>query len=181
MLENLDWQDGNVSIPGIYEEAYCIPKSHITAWPTLPAVAATAADACTYTGAFTLLELNTWKKINHIDGKSSVTAEVQGEPRSQTFLNKATFKTSLTTEEATAWAKYVNNSNMVFVVREKNSGKWRLLGNEMFNTLTKPSLTLGGEPTSERGLTIEIEVTDSVPIPFYPGAIMTDDGDVAVV
>ncbi len=178
MFENLDWQDGNVSIPGIFEEAYYIPKSHITAWPAVVASPATAIEEVTLAGTFTLDALKVWKKINHIDGKAVCTADVQGEIRSQTFLNKATFKTSLTNEDATSFAKAANNANIVYLVKEKNSGKWRVLGNVMFNTLTKPNLSLGGEATSERGLTIEVEVTDSIPLPFYTGAIVTDDGDV---
>jgi len=180
MFENIDWQDGDVSIPGIYEDAYYIPKTHITGWPTYSETPVTAADEVTLTGSFTLDTGKTFKKINHIDGKANVSAEAQGEVRSQTFLNKATFKTSLTTVEATAFAKAANNANLVYLVREKNSGQWRLLGNEMFNTITKPSMMLGGEATSERGLSMEIEVTDSVPVPFYTGAIMTDDGDITL-
>lgn len=180
MFENLDWQDGDVSIPGIYENAYYIPKSDITGWPALVEAPVTAADEVTLVGAFALVLTKTWKKINHIDGKANVSAEAQGEIRSQTFLNKATFKTSLTTVEATAFAKAANNANLVYLVKEKNSGLWRLLGNEMFNTITKPSMMLGGEATSERGLSMEIEVTDSVPAPFYPGAIVTDEGDITL-
>ena len=48
----------------------------------------------------------------------------------------------------------------------------------MFNTLTKPSLSIGGEATSDRGTTLEIEVTDSIAAPFYVGSIITDNGDV---
>ncbi len=178
MFENLDWQDGNVSIPGIYENAYYIPKSDIVSWPAVIASPVTAADEVTLAGAFTLVLDKTWKKINHIDGKANVTCEAQGEIRSQTFLNKATFKTSLTNEEATSFAKAANNANIVYLVQEKNSGKWRVLGNAMFNTVTKPSLAIGGEATSERGLSIEVEVTDSIPLPFYNGSIMTDDGEI---
>ena len=178
MFENIDWQDGNVSIPGIYEEAYYIPKTHIVAFPAVIAAPATATDLVTLVGDFTLDALKVWKKINHIDGKANVSAEAQGEVRSQTFLNKATFKTSLTTEDATAFAMSANNANVVYLVKEKNSGKWRVLGNNMFNTITKPSVMLGGEATSERGLSMEVEVTDSIPLPFYTGAIMTDNGDV---
>lgn len=178
MFENIEWQDGNVSIPGIFEDAYYIPKSDIEAWPAVVASPANAAEKVTLAGAFTLVLTKTWKRINHIDGKANVSAEAQGEVRSQTFLNKGTFKTSLTTEEATAFATSANNANLVYLVKEKNSGKWRVLGNPMFNTITKPGLMLGGEATSERGLSIEVEVTDAIPLPFYGGAIMTDTGDV---
>lgn len=174
---NLDWTDGQVSIPGIAQIAYAIPKSDITAWPTMVRPATTAAELVNYVGDFSLVVSKTWKKINVIDGKSSVNCEPQGEVRSQTFLNKGALKTSLTNEEATAFATMANNADMVYLVQEKNSAKWRVLGNPMFNTLTKPSLAIGGEATSERGVSLEIEVTDSIPAPFYSGAIMADDGD----
>ncbi len=177
-FDNLNWDDGNKSIPGIYNNAYCIPKRDITVWPAVIASPTTSAELVTLAGSFTLATLKNWKKINTIDSKSPVVCESQGEIRCQTFLNKATLKTSLTNEAATAYAAKANNDDMVYLVREKDSGKWRVIGNEMFNTLTKPSLALGGEPTSERGMTLEIEVSDSIPAPFYNGAIVTDQGDV---
>ncbi|MFK5856587.1 MAG: hypothetical protein QM503_10680 [Bacteroidota bacterium] len=175
---NMDWTPGNVSIPGIFQNAFCIPKTDIVSWPAIVDAPADAAAAVTLAGAFTLVALKTWKKINHIDKKAIVVCEPQGEERSQTFLNKGTLKTSLTTEDATAFAMKANNDDLVYAVREKNSKKMRILGNEMFSTLTKPTLALGGEPTSERGVSLEIEVTDGVPAPFFAGPIMTDDGDV---
>ena len=177
-FENLDWIPGNASIPGIYQNAYAIPKTDIVTWPAVIASPASSAEAVTLAGDFVLVALKTWKKINHIDKKSLVVCEPQGEERSQTFLNKATLKTALTSEEATAFAMKANNDDLVFLVREKDSGKWRVIGNEMFSTLTKASLAIGGEPTSERGMNLEIEVTDGIPAPFYDGAIVTDDGDI---
>lgn len=177
-FSNLDWTPGNVSIPGIFQHAYAIPKTDIATWPAVVADPATAAAAVTLAGSFTLEATKTWKRINVIDKKSLVVCEPQGEERSQTFLNKCTLKTSLTTEEATAFAMKANNDDLVYIVREKDSKKYRVLGNEMFSTLTKAKLDLGGEPTSERGMTLEIEVTDGIPAPFYDGAIVTDEGDI---
>jgi hypothetical protein len=175
---NLDWTDGQVSIPGIYRDLYYIPKGDISTWPTLPANPASEAEEVTYEGSFTLGEAKTWKKINCIDIKSPVTCEPQGEIRSQTFLNKLTVVTALNEEKATAFAKLANNTDIVYLVREKNSGQWRLIGNEMFQTNTRPMVNIGGDPTGEKGTTLEIEVTDPIPAPFYDGAIVTDDGDI---
>jgi hypothetical protein len=174
---NLDWADGQVSIPGIANIVVAIPKSDIVTWPTLVAVPTTASEDVTYVGSFVLVAEKTWKRINCVDAKSPVTCETQGETRSQTFLNKFTIKTTLTTEGATSWAKRANNSDLVYLAQEKNSRKWRLIGNDMFNTLTKPSLAIGGEATSERGVSLDISVTDPTPAPFYIGAIVTDSGD----
>lgn len=177
-FKNLDWTAGLTSIPGIYEVLYYIPKSDISAWPTLAAVPDDETEETTYSGSFTLVDLKTWKRINCIDIKSPVTSEPQGEIRSQTFLNKATIKTALTDEKATAFAKLANNTDLVYIVREKDTGKYRVLGNEMFHCNTKPMLAIGGAPTDEKGTTIEIEVTDKIPAPFYTGSIVTDDGDI---
>jgi hypothetical protein len=177
-FENLDWECGQVSIPGIALMVYAIPKCDIELWPGYLDPPVTAADEVTLKDNIDLVTGKTWKRINVIDTKSLVVCEPQGEIRSQTFLNKGTFKTALTSEEATAFAKKANNTDMVYLVQEKNSAKFRLLGNRMFNTLTKPMLDLGGEPTSERGTTFEVEVSDPIPAPFYIGGIMTDDGEV---
>jgi hypothetical protein len=177
-FDNLDWQCGQVSIPGIYHDLYYIQKCDISTWPTLPTSPSSAAEEVTYAGDFTLEGTATWLKINCIDIKSPVTCEPQGEIRSQTFLNKLTVVTALTEEKATAFAKLANNTDLIYLVREKNSGQWRVIGNEMFQTNTKPMVNIGGDPTGEKGTTLEIEVTDPIPAPFYDGAIVTEDGDI---
>jgi len=174
---NLDWTDGSMSVPGIYNELYYIEKSASSAWPSLPTSPASASEEVTYAGDFTLEGANVWKTINCIDIKTEVISEAQGEIRSVSSLNKLTIKTSLTNEEATAHAKLGNNTDLVYIVREKNSGKYRILGNEMFVTFTKVTLDVGSDPTGERGTTIEAECTDFMPFPFYDGAIVTADGD----
>lgn len=177
MRDNLDWQDGQVSIPGIRPIVYAIPKSKITAWPTLAAIPATSEDDVSYVGNFTLDALATWKRINVIEEKSPVESEAQGERRCRSFLNKATFVTSLTDAKATSFAKLANNSDYVYLVQEKE-GSYRVLGNEMFSTNTSVSQKLGDSPTGDKGTTINVEVTDSMPAPFYDGEIVTDDGTV---
>ena len=177
-FDNLDWTDGQVSIPGIYHDLYYIPKGDITAWPAVVAAPADAPAEVTLAGDLVLAATKTFKKINCIDIKSPVVCEPQGEIRSQTFLNKLTAVTALNEEKATAFAKLANNTDLVYLVREKSSGKWRVLGNEMFQTNTKPTVNIGGDPTGEKGTTIEVEVTDPIPAPFYDGAIVTDQGDI---
>ena len=175
---NLDWVDGQVSVPGIYPELYYISKNSITTWPQLPANPTTAAEAVTYVGDFTLESLKVWKKINCIDLKSQPTAEQQGEVRCKTYSNKLKVVVSLTDEDATYLALAGANTDLVFCFKERDSGKWRIAGSEMFLTMTKVTLDIGGAPTSEKGTTLEVEAVDVCPFPFYAGAIVTDDGDI---
>lgn len=174
---NLDWTDGQHSVPGIYPILYFIEKSKITAWPTLAANPATPAEEVTYEGDFTLANGAVWKEINCIDIKSETTAEAQGEIRCVSVNNKIKIVTSLTNEEATAFQKIGNNTDLVYIIRERDSRKYRVCGSEQFTTYSRANLQIGSNPTGERGLTIEVESTDIIAFPFYEGAIITADGD----
>lgn len=177
-FDNLDWIDGQSSVPGIFPDVYYIPKSKITKWPTLNPEPANAAEEVTYQGNFTLASEAFWKKINCIDQKSQPTAEPQGEIRCKSFNETFSIISSLTEEKATAFAKLGNNTDMVFLFRERDSKKWRVVGSEMFTTITTTSLDVGSDPTGERGITVEVAATDIIPFPFYAGEIITEDGDV---
>ncbi|MFZ4705444.1 MAG: hypothetical protein ACOYMF_05495 [Bacteroidales bacterium] len=175
---NLDWVDGQVSVPGIYPELYYIPKSWITAWPQFASAPATAAAEVTLAGDFTLSAGKTFKVINCIDVKSQPTSEQQGEIRCKTYNNKLKVVVSLTEEEATSLAKLAANTDIVYLFQERDGGKYRVVGSEKFTSMTKVTLDIGGNPTAEKGTTLEIEATDICPFPYYDGNIVTDDGDV---
>lgn len=175
-LSNLDWQDGQVSVPGIYPKLYYTTKNLITGWPQFAAAPATPAAAVTLAGNFALEAPAVWKRVNCIDIKSQPTSEQQGEVRCKTYLNKLKVVTSLTNEEATAVAKEAANTDLVWAFQERDSGKFRIAGSEKFMTMTKVTLDIGGSPTSEKGTTIEIEAVDVCPFPFYDGLITDDEG-----
>lgn len=175
-LGNLDWVDGQVSVPGIYPILYYTTKNSITGWPQFAATPATPAAAVTLAGDFTLAALATWKRVNCIDLESEPTSEQQGETRCKTYSNKLKVQVSLTNEEATAMAKEAANTDLVWIFQERDSGKYRVAGSEKFMTLTKINLAIGSAPTSKKGTTLEIEAVDVCPFPFYDGLITDDDG-----
>ena len=57
-----------------------------------------------------------------------------------------------------------------------NQKKYRVVGSPIFDNITKVSLNLGSEATSEKATTIEVEATDEC-LPFYTGKIVTSEGD----
>ncbi len=177
-FDNMDWEDGQVSVPGIYPEMYYIPKSVITAWPQFAVAPATPSEEVTLAGDFTLDGTSTFKKINCIAVKSQPTSEPQGEVRCVSNLNKLKVVISLTEEKATAFCKLANNTDIVYIFQERDSGKYRVVGSEKFSILTKATMDIGSSPSGERGVTIEVEASDVAPFPFYDGAILTDAGDV---
>ena len=175
-LGNLDWVDGQVSVPGIYPKLWYTTKNLITAWAQLAAEPATAVAAVTLAGNFALEGAAVWNRVNCIDLKSQPTSEQQGEVRCKTYLNKLKVAVSLTNEEATALAKEAANTDLVWIFQERDSGKFRVCGSEKFMTTTKVTLDVGGAPTSEKGTTIEVEAVDVCPFPFYDGLITDDVG-----
>jgi hypothetical protein len=157
---------------------YFIPKRDIVEFPTLPATFTTnMADLATYSGDFTLAATKKWQKLQVLVDKSPVTSESQGAKPSKTTLVKATFVHPGTEEDATAFCRLANNDDYVYIVQTK-PGKYRVIGNDMYQTETNPSQTLGGAATDEMGTTLEVSVTDVSPAPFYTGVIETEDGDI---
>lgn len=173
---DLDWIEGSVNLPGIYPAVYAIAKRDIVGWPTRPKTVTTAmGELVTYTGPFTLAANAFWQKVGVIVDKSPVTSATQGTKPSKTFLNTGTFVHQSVDEDASGFAQQSNNDDLVYLFRAKN-GKYRMLGNEMFQTDTAIAQNLGGAPTDEMGTTLTVTVTDISPAPFYSGPIVTSDG-----
>lgn len=174
--QSLDWCEGAVNLPGIRSEVYFIPKRDIVAWPTRKNTFTTKmGEISTLIGSFALAETKKWQKMSVLVDKSPVSSESQGTKPSKSFLNKATLVHQGVEEDATAFCALANNDDYVYLVKTK-PGKYRLIGNEMYQTDTKPSQNLGASATDEMGTTLEISVTDSIPAPFYTGEIDTIDG-----
>lgn len=176
--QSLEWCEGRTNPPGIRSLVFVIPKRDIVLWPVLPdAFNVNMKELAIYTGAFVLAEGKKWKKIPVLVDKSPVSSASQGAKASKTFLNSATFVHPGVEEEATAFCRIANNDDYVYLVQTK-PGKYRLLGNEMYQTETNPSQALGAAATDELGTTLEVTVTDVCPAPFYTGIIETVDGDI---
>jgi hypothetical protein len=176
--ESLIWCEGKINPPGIRTNVYMIPKRDIVKWPTLPEIIAVGiGDLSTYVGAFTLAADKKWQKIQVLVDKSPVTSATQGTKPSKTFLNSATFVHPGVEEIATAFCRLANNDDYVYIVQTK-PGKYRVIGNDMYQTETNPSQALGAAVTDEMGTTLEVTVADVCPSPFYTGIIETVDGDI---
>lgn len=174
--QSLEWCEGKVNLPGIRTNVFVIPARDIVKWPTLPENFVTEmSELAIYVGNFELAEGKKFQKLQVLVDKSPVTSESQGAKPSKTTLVKATFVHPGTEEEATAFCGLANNDNYVYIVQTK-PGKYRVIGNDMYQTETNPSQNLGGAPTDEMGTTLEVSVTDKMPAPFYTGEIDTVDG-----
>lgn len=178
LYESLSFCKGKPILPGIRSRLYFIPKRDIVAWPALPEVAETnMAELATYKGNFTIAAEKYWQHIDLIDNKGKIESESQGDYPARSFLNKTSVVHPETNEEATGFCRQANADDFVYLMQTR-SGKFRVLGNEAFPTDTKPKQDSGEGVTGDFGTTIEVEVTDVCPAPFYVGEILTKEGTI---
>lgn len=178
LYESLSFCKGKPILPGIRSRLYFIPKRDIVSWPELPDVATSnMAELATYKGNFTLAAEKYWQYIDLIDNKGKIESESQGDYPARSFLNKTSVVHPETNEEATGFCRQANADDFVYLMQVRN-GKFRVLGNEAFPTDTKPKQDSGEGVTGDFGTTIEVEVTDVCPAPFYVGDIVTKEGTI---
>lgn len=178
LYESLSFCKGKPILPGIRSRLYFIPKRDIVSWPELPEVATSnMAELSTYKGNFTLAAEKNWQYIDLIDNKGKIESESQGDYPARSFLNKTSVVHPETNEEATGFCRQANADDFVYLMQVRN-GKFRVLGNEAFPTDTKPKQDSGEGVTGDFGTTIEVEVTDVCPAPFYVGEILTKEGTI---
>lgn len=178
LYESLVHCKGETVLPGLRPEAYAIPKRLIIKYPVLPdpsSEGATMESIATYKGDFSLAADAKFIVIDILDTASNVTSASQGDKPSKTFLNSCTLKYAGNNEAAAGFARMANSDDFLYVVRQRN-GKYRVVGNEMFETNTNPSQDSGMAVTDASGTTLEISVTDICPAPFYVGKLVTEDG-----
>ena len=176
LQKSLDWCEGMPQFPGIRRRVYYCNKNLIVGWPTLQRDNFGRVTDAKYVGNFELVEGAKFQYIDINIDKSTVTSEPQGEAPSQTQLNKATFVHNGVTEEATAAAGFLNNSDTVYVY-EDMAGNFRVLGNERWATKTTVNQDQG-QGTNPASTTINVEVTDEIAAPFYVGTLDTEDGEI---
>lgn len=178
LYESLSFCKGKPILPGIRSRLYFIPKRDIVSWPELPEVATTnMAELATYKGNFSIAAEKYWQYIDLIDNKGKIESESQGDYPARSFLNKTSVVHPETNEEATGFCRQANADDFVYLMQVRN-GKFRVLGNEAFPTDTKPKQDSGEGVTGDFGTTIEVEVTDVCPAPFYVGEILTKEGTI---
>lgn len=180
LYDSVRFCDGTTVMPGVRRKAYFISQDNIVKYPELPKLSdenVQMGKLATYVGDFTLAADAKFKVIDLDDSASNVACESQGEKPSKSFLNKATFKHPGKGEVATGFARLANASNLLFIYQERD-GAFRVIGNQMFSTNVKPTQESGAKETDASGTTLNIEVSDVCPAPFYKGIIKTDQGDI---
>lgn len=175
--KSLGWCQGTPELPGVKRRIFYLSSRFIVTYPQLPRDELGRVTSAVLAGSFVLSADAKWKYIDILPDKSQLTSEAQGEFPSQTQLNKLVAVHPGVGQEASAAAAYINNTNNVFIV-EDMKGSYRVLGNDKWDTKSTVAQDLGQGATGTTSTTINVEVTDEVPAPFYVGVIETEDGDI---
>lgn len=175
--KSLGWCQGTPELPGVKRRIFYLSSGFIVTYPQLPRDELGRVTSAVLAGSFVLSADAKWKYIDILPDKSQLTSEAQGEFPSQTQLNKLVAVHPGVGQEASAAAAYINNTNNVFIV-EDMKGSYRVLGNDKWDTKSTVAQDLGQGATGTTSTTINVEVTDEVPAPFYVGVIETEDGDI---
>lgn len=174
--QSLKWPSGKNQLPGIKPKVFYIAKRDIVVFPKLAETFSEAmGELVTYLDSFQLAAGAYWKEISTLVDKSPLDGKGQGSKPSKTFLNQLVIAHEGVEEDASAFAMQANNDDFVYLVPTKN-GKYRVIGNDMFQTDTAVEQKLGAEPTSEMGTMLTITCTDIAPGLYYVGEIVTEDG-----
>ena len=178
IYDDLKFCKGKTVLPGLRPKVYYIPKEQIVKFPKLPAVdeeGATMESIGTYDGDFVFAADAVAKRIDILTPASNVTAASQGEKPSKTFANSCTLKYAGNNAAAVGFSRLANSDDFVYFVQQRD-GQFRVVGNEMYETNTNPSMDSGMAETDASGTTLEITVSDVCPAPYYVGKLATSDG-----
>jgi len=182
LLKDLMFKSGSVNPSGIRPIAFWIDKQDIVGFPEIADTPINVSDTVTLEGDFVLKSGAFWKRFYSTQGKGSVDFEDIGEKDTKMFKNLANLKFPDLSDEAVAMAKGSMNTNLVFVVMKRASAvnkpliKAVVIGSKDYDIDIKTKGTSGKEPGSEKGLTVEIEAPDFIPVPRYVGEIILEDG-----
>lgn len=176
-LSNLDFQMGKVNPSGILPIAFCIPKRSIISWPTIvddsSMADATLDKMVNYEGDFVLAAGANFISIYTTQGKGKVTSESQGELDGKSYINKATLSFPVIDDQARGYAKLVVNDDFIYIIPAPGK-KYHVIGHPDYRTSSTPAFDSGDAATSAHGMTINIECTDTTPLPCYKGDIVLE-------
>jgi hypothetical protein len=178
IFTDMPWTDGQVNPSGIATELFYIPKSDIATFPVVVAAPATPGENVQLSGDFALKAGKTWFRLHSTQGKGEVTFEPIGEKECKLFMNKGKFVFPDISDAAKSHAKQSANSSLVYCTKlpHQSEKRYVILGDLDYDTETKPSGASGGEPGSQKGLTLEVEVPCFTPLPGYAGDIVLSNG-----
>lgn len=169
IYESVPFCMGEKSLPGTRPHFYFVRRDNVTKLPKPSGTSAKSLETVNViSDNIELASDEEWFKVDLVDGESEPTVEQQGSWPNFTFLNKCTLVLPGTGKKVTGLISLLNNDDIIALIPQRD-GKCRLFGNSSFRVSVKPSQAWGKAVTDANTTTIEIEVSDEFPAPFYIG------------
>lgn len=175
IYEDMEFCEGQKSLPGVRSYVYAIRKADIVQWPKPTGSAATSLDeVAVIKESFVLAASACWKKLDLIPNDGSYKTESQGSYGAKTFKNTIEMNIPGTKERATGFIAQANNDSLVFLTVDRN-GQARLFGDEGFDAELTLGQDSGKTSTDSAQTSVTVAVDSEYPMPFYYGDIVTGD------
>jgi hypothetical protein len=167
--------DSAANPSGVQTIVYWAYNADIDNYPEIVSSPASSAERITLesTTGFTMLAGKNFKKLSCELETGQIQSEPIGEAGGQNYLNKATIFYSGTSDDITALAAELKNSQTTWLIPE-HSGDVKVIGSDKFPATCKCTLDSGKGKEDRRGLTVEIEAASPDPAYKYTGSIDVD-------
>ncbi len=177
-MQSLPWANGQINPSGIKTKIYWAPKSWIKSMPRIAALPASVDENVNVAGDFEMVAGKTFLELYSTQGKGKLTFEAMGEKDHKMFLNKGSFSFPDISAAGRSMAKQTINSNIVMIVvlPHETEKRYIMLGDDDYDVTVTIKGDSGDKPGSEKGITIEIEVPSTTPLPGYTGQLVLADG-----
>lgn len=177
ILKGMPFCQGTPVKPGIRRRAFIVAYDDITKFADFERDELGRPTTATLTGSHTLAEGVKWLEIDHLPDKAEAKSETQGEFPSMTFNNTATLVHPTVTPEATAAITPFLNTDVIVLV-EDMYGRFRQYGGVNWPARITPAQDLGQGAAGNAATTLSVAASDEVSLPFYEGAIITEEGTI---
>lgn len=172
-FEALDFNDGQVNIPGLRPVGYFGFTDEAKTIPEIPAAPASMSAAGVIV---TDIVMNSGKTMYPMYGtleKLNLKGEAQGERDSKTKKRSVQWKYPDTNAASIGFDIGTNNRNMFFVFVDHNA-RMRLIGNKSIPATVSASDDTGTGSSDEKGYTFEISDFGIGAAPIYQGELPVD-------
>lgn len=176
-MDDIRFDIGSVNPSGISDEVYFIPKRHILRWPAINDDFTRFIELghyVGYEGDFELQQGRWWARLYSTQGEGKLSWDYHGETDCKVVVNTATLSYPKLNDQGRALAKFASNGDFVFIV--KHDKHYHVIGNRDYRATLTPNGTSGDLPGSAKGVKVDIECTDTTPLPTYTGKIVLVDG-----
>lgn len=176
-MDDIRFDIGSVNPSGISDEVYYIPKKYIKSWPAIEDDFEHFIELghyVEYEGDFELQQGRWWNRLYSTQGKGKINWDFVGETDCKVVVNKATLSYPKLNEQSRAFSKFSANGDFVFIV--KHDGNYHVIGKRDYRATLETNGGSGDTPGSAKGVTVEIECSDTTPLPTYTGKIVLSDG-----